>query len=158
MSHEYLLPIALPSPDDAAVALRRVADALGETVSDPDVAPAVYRGDLTVHAVAADAEGRSASSRSLGFAVDVTLVLTDLGQSSSERMRAVFADVLRAVLAFTVEGTHAALIEELTDDSLILRIDDGDLTLNESWPGWLVWPEVQSVVPAPRFAELHLTR
>jgi len=97
--------------------------------------------------------------RTFGFEVDVTLALIDVGQSSSDRMRTVFTDVLRTALVFTgVPGTHAALIEELNDDSLILRIDDGRLTLNERWPGWLVWPEVLSLVPEPRFAELHLTR
>jgi hypothetical protein len=159
VSHEYLFPIALPSRGDAGHALQRVADALGETTSDPDVAPVVYRGDLAVYAVEADDGARAASTRSLGFAVDVTLAMVDVGQSSSDRMRAVFADVLRAVLAFAgAEGTQAALIEELNDDSLILRIDDGRLTLNERWPGWLVWPEVVSVVPEPRFAELRLPR
>lgn len=157
MSHEYLFPIALPARDDAGHALQRAADALGERISDPDVAPVVYRGDLTVYAVEADDGGRAASRRSLGFGVDVTLVLVDVGQSSDARMRAAFADVLRTVLAFTgVPGTHAAMIEELNDDSLILRIDDGALTLNERWPGWLVWPEVVSLVPASRFAELTL--
>ena len=159
MSHEYLFPIALPPHDAAEHVLRRAADALGEAITDADVAPVVHRGDLAVYAFEADAGGRATSTRALGFGADAMLALVDVGQSSSDRMRTVFADVLRAVLAFAgVAGTHAALLEELNDDSLILRIDDGRLTLNELWPGWLVWPDVVSVVPEPRFAELRLPR
>jgi hypothetical protein len=159
VSHEYLFPIALPPHDAAEHVLRRAADALGEAITDPDVAPVVYRGDLAGYAFDADAGGRTRSTRALGFGADAMLALVDVGQSSSDRMRAVFADVLRAVLAFTgVAGTQAVLLEELNDDSLILRIDDGRLTLNERWPGWLVWPEVVSVIPEPRFAELGFPR
>jgi hypothetical protein len=167
MSHEYLFPVGLPVPAAGlgleTDVLRRVAVALDVPFdAEPGLylAPAVGCGDLSVHAVVADADARAASVRSVGFEVDVTLALTDLGHSSSDRMMRTFRDVLRVVLAFAgVAGMRALLLEEVTDDSLILRIDDGDLTLNDLWPGWLVWPEVLCAIPEPhRYASLTLSR
>jgi hypothetical protein len=119
----------------------------------------VQGSDVHVRAVEVG-RANALPTRMFGFDVDVVLAFTDIGRSSQRRRAQVYTDVVRATLAATdVVGAHGVLFEDFDDDSLILRVDGGRLTLNDRWPGWRAWPEVLDVIPAPhRFAPLHMPR
>jgi hypothetical protein len=159
VSGPYLRAARLRQPDPTSPALGRVAEALGVPLVT-DAGDLRVRGS-DVHVRAAEVGRANAlPTRMFGFDVDVVLAFTDIGRSSPRRRARVYTDVVRATLAATdVVGAHGVLFEDFDDDSLILRVDGGRLTLNDRWPGWRAWPEVLDVIPAPhRFAPLHMPR
>jgi hypothetical protein len=140
----------------AEAVLGLVAGVLG---SEVDELGTVAKGDLGVLAFPADGDDGGRGERLFGFGVDAMLALTYLGPADDGMMSRAFADVLRATRVLEGRpGTDALLLEELNDSSLILSIVDGELTLNEEWPGWLVWPHVLEQVANPRFERLRLRR
>jgi hypothetical protein len=57
---------------------------------------------------------------------------------------------LRSVAALGRRGVRGLLFGDYgSDESLILELDDGRLTLNESWAGWRGEPDLRSAVPQP---------
>jgi hypothetical protein len=153
--HDYLAPAWLPFGDEPAA----IESVLGRPLTD---GPEGWNGagaddDLLVWTVPAQDDGGAARA-ALGFAVNVTIVFTDV--SPARPQERALRPILAAVASLAaVDGARLALFDEVTDDSLVLRLDHGRLALNRLWDGWARWPALLDAVPAPhRLEELRFGR
>ena len=153
MGTDYLAPLALPggaSPERLGRVLGLPVEAVpagwleGAGTAGGPLAPgsAWPVDDLLVRAVGAGDGMEPAGARALlGVDADVTLVVSDLAPTTPASLRRAAARTVNAVARLAaVPGARAVLFEELTDDGVLLRLGDGRVVLNETWPGWRAIP------------------
>ncbi len=151
---EYEFLAHIPVGDPAVEAFNRISIALDAPVTaGPDGSPCVQADGLLIYGSEVDEEERSLA-RALGVEANLTLTFVDLSHGRGEMLIRVVQNMMRVVLLFAeMSGTSAVLTQDYTEDAIVLRIRDGELTLNQGWEGWELWPEVLAIIPAPRRME-----
>jgi hypothetical protein len=161
MSTDYELQGWFPFDDPGAGAVEHVAAVLGATVSINLQGNPTFRSDsLLVHSFEPKREDDRATARGeLGFDINLTLVFADYSRGEDARMIFAVQNVMRSVVSLAkVPGMRAVLIEEeRRDDLIMVEIEDGQVTLNQDFEGWRLWPEMLADVPQPHnFKSLHI--
>jgi hypothetical protein len=144
MSIDYELAGVFPFADAAGEAMRTVAEVLGAPIGTGRI----QHGGLVVHPITPDDDERDELRGHLGFDPDLSLVFVPYGDDDqvAQAQRA----MLRAVAALGRRRVRGLLFGDYGDDeSLILRIDDDGLTLNDTWPGWRGGTDLRAAVPQP---------
>jgi hypothetical protein len=161
MSTDYELQGWFPFEDPGKAAVEHVAAVLGVPVSLDVRGKPTFRVDsLVIYSYEPKrADDLEAARQALGFDINLSLVFADYSRGEDTRMIRAVQNVVRSVLSLaTVSGLRAVLIEEeRRDDLVLLSVDGGQVTLNQGFEGWSVWPEVLAVVPEPhRFESLRI--
>jgi hypothetical protein len=157
MSTDYELQGWFPFDDPGPAAVEHVAAVLDATVSVDVKGKPTFRADsLLVFSFEPKREDdRELARAALGFDINLTLVFADYSRGEDTRMIRAVQNMIRSVLSLAaVPGLRAVLIEEeRRDDLVLLKIDDGQVTLNNKFEGWTLWPEVLAIVPEPHIFE-----
>ena len=159
MSTDYELQGWFPFDEPGKTAVEHVAAVLGVPVSlDVRGNPTFRLDSLLIYSFEPKREDDQEAARTaLGFDINLTLVFADYSRGEDTRMIRAVQNIVRSVLSLaTVPGLRAVLIEEeRRDDLVLLSIENGQVTLNQQFEGWALWPEVLAVVPEPhRFESL----
>jgi len=144
MSIDYELAGWFPFEAPSDEAMRIVAEILGS----PSTTSTIEHGGLRVQADVPELDEQQEIRRHLGFDGNLTLLFTPYGAEDlfAEGQRA----MLRAVAALGRRGVRGMLFGDYgSDESLILQLANGRLTLNESWIGWDGQPDLKAAVPQP---------
>ena len=151
MAEEYKLLAHLPFADPETEAIRRMAAALGVPVSQgPEGAPEINTADFLIYGFMPDDVDRRAVTDLYGLGINLTLVFTD---PVDERLAGSPVAATMMKLAQTlaaIDGARGVIVAEYTADAIILRFQDGQVTLNQDWEGWQSLPGVLAAVPEPR--------
>jgi hypothetical protein len=157
MSTDYELQGWFPFDDPGPAAVEHVAGVLDATVSVDVKGKPTFRTDsLLVFSFEPKREDdRELARAALGFDINLTLVFADYSRGEDTRMIRAVQNMIRSVLSLAaVPGLRAVLIEEeRRDDLVLLSIEDGQVTLNNKFEGWALWPEVLAIVPEPHIFE-----
>jgi hypothetical protein len=162
MSTDYELQGWFPFENPVKAAVEHVAAVLDVPVSlDVRGNPTFRLDSLLIYGFEPKrADDREAARAALGFDINLTLVFADYSRGEDTRMIQTVQNIVRSVFSLAaVSGLRAVLIEEeRRDDLMLLSIDKGQVTLNQEFEGWALWPEVLAVVPQPHlFKSLHFT-
>jgi hypothetical protein len=114
----------------------------------PVTTPTIEHGGLRVYADVPEPDEQEEIRRHLGFDGNLTLLFTPYGADDlfAEGQRA----MLRSMAALGRRGVRGVLFGDYgSDESLILALNNGRLTLNEAWLGWQGPPDLKSAVPQP---------
>ena len=144
MSIDFEFAGWFPFEDPADEAMRIVT----ESLKAPATSSTIERDGLRVYADVPEADEQVEIRRHLGFDGNLTLLFTPYGPDDvfAEGQRA----MLRSVAALGRRGVRGLLFGDYgSDESLILSVGDGRLTLNESWSGWQGQPDLKAAVPRP---------
>jgi hypothetical protein len=161
MSTDYELQGWFPFDEPAKATVEHVAEVLGAPVSvDVKGKPTFRLDSLLVYSFEPKREDdRETARAALGFDINLTLVFADYSRGEDTRMVRAVQNLIRSVISLAaVPGLRAVLIEEeRRDDLILLSINDGQVTLNSTFEGWSLWPEMLAVVPEPhRFDALQI--
>jgi hypothetical protein len=132
MSIDYELAGWFPFDDPGAEAVRVAAGVLGA----PAGTTRIEQDGLVVHAVPPDDDDElDTMRRYLGFDANLTLVFALYGRD--DQLNRAQVDMLRCAAELGRRGVRALLFADYgADDSVILRIEGGEVTLNEAWTDW----------------------
>jgi hypothetical protein len=123
--------------------MRSVADEIGAPTG-----PRIQHGGLRVYPVEPEADEIPMMRRYLGFEPQLSLVFAPYGPD--DEFTGGQRNMLRAVAALARRGTRGLLFGEYgADASLILRTENGQVTLNSTWSDWEGPPDLKSAVPEP---------
>jgi hypothetical protein len=144
MSIDYELAGWFPFTDPAAEAIRLVADVLGAPSGDSRIE---WKG-LVVYAVPPEDDELDQLRHYLGFDANLSLMFVPYG--GEEQFMRAHGAMLRCAAALAIRGVRGLLFVDYgADASVILRMEDGRLTLNEAWEGWRQDPGLLAAVPEP---------
>jgi hypothetical protein len=144
MSIDYEFAGWFPFADPADAAMRILAEVLGA----PATTSTLEHQGLRVVADVPEPDEQEEIRKYLGFDGNLTLLFTPYGADDlfAEGQRA----MLRSMAALGRRGVRGLLFGDYgSDESLILALDNGRLTLNESWTGWHGPPDLKAAVPQP---------
>jgi hypothetical protein len=155
MSNEVELLLHLPAESPELAGIESVAGVLGApVVDDPGQSPRVRTDGLLVYGVRADDDDRELAHNLFGLDINLTLVFVNLALGDTAGMIRVEQSIMKVMLNFAaVPGCRGVYVEDYASDAVILRFEDGTVTLNRDWEGWALWPEVLQIIPEPRRLE-----
>jgi len=151
VAEEYKLLAYLPFADPETEAITRMATALGVPVSQgPEGAPEINTAQFLIYGFLPDDVDRRAVTDLYGLDSNLTLVFTDpvdeqLVDSPVAQSMMRLAQTLAAV-----DGARGVIVADYTVDGIILRFQNGKVTLNQDWDGWQTLPGVLEAIPEPR--------
>jgi hypothetical protein len=162
MPEEYKLLAHLPFTDPETEAVTRSAAELGLPVSQgPEGAPEVLSDSLLIYGFVPDDVDRAAAAALFDQDTNLTLIFTDPRESDDSDVgedvatpTPIAENMMKiAVMLAAVDGAHGVIVSDYAPDSIVLRFADGQVTLNQDWPGWQARPEALAVIPEPRTME-----
>src|SRR5687768_12964256 len=144
MSDEVELLLHLPSDSPAIDAIARISAALGAQVAGgPEGSARVQSDGLLVYGVEPDGDDRELARSLFDLDTNLTLVFVNLSHGDTEMKIRVEQNIMRIMLLLAaVKGSRGIYVEDYSPDAIVLRFESGQLTLNQDWEGWQLWPEV----------------
>jgi hypothetical protein len=150
MSIDYVLAGWFPFERPADDALAIVAELAG-----PPVDQRIQQAGLMVYPVPPEADELPMMRRYLGFEPNLSLIFAPYGDD--DQLAEAQRTMLRSAALLARRGVRGLLFDDYGPaESLILKLENGRLTLNESWLGWQGPPHLMSAVPEP-YETQHLT-
>lgn len=152
MAEEYKLLAYLPFADPETEAVTRIAADLGQPVSaGPEGAPEVKAPGFLIYGFVPDDVDQQAAADLFDQDTNLTLVVTDPDETEQLAPTPVAQSMVTiALLLAAVPGSSGLIVTEYTASDIVLRFANGEVTLNQDWPGWQAQPDVLAVVPPPR--------
>jgi hypothetical protein len=151
MSEEYKLLANLPFADPEPEAIQRIAAHLEMPVSlGPEGAPEVNTDAFLIYAFVPDDVDRKAATDLFALNTNLTLVFTDPEREELTRTPVATTMTKIGLLLAAVYGARGIIITDYTPSSIVLRFENGQVTLNQDWDGWRTMPEALATIPEPR--------
>jgi hypothetical protein len=152
MSEEYKLLAQLPFADPEPDAISRIAANLTQPVSlGPEGAPEVNTTSFLIYGFVPDDVDRQAAADLFDLDTNLTLVITDPDEAEQLVATPIAQSMTKiALLLAAVSEARGIIVTDYTPGSIILRFENGQVTLNQDWEGWRTMPEALAVIPEPR--------
>jgi len=152
MSEEYKLLAQLPFADPEPEAIQRIAAHLEMPVSlGPEGAPEVNTDAFLIYAFLPDDVDRKAATDLFALDTNLTLVFTDPDEPERLAPSPVATTMTKiGLLLAAVYTARGIIVTDYTPSSIVLRFENGQVTLNQDWDGWRTMPEALAVIPEPR--------
>jgi hypothetical protein len=151
VAEEYKILAYLPFADPETEAITRMAAALGAPVSrGPEGAPEINTAELLIYGFVPDDVDRQAATDLYGLDSNLTLVFTDPVDEQLTGGPVAQSMMKLAQTLAALDGARGVIVADYTADAIILRFQNGQVTLNQGWDGWQTLPGVLETIPEPR--------